>query len=1591
MLSGLLRCLEKWIAIINKPAQGPTHPPSAPATGRDPANMSYSHPAGLLAAYNSLTDKHLAGYFNNTRIRRHLLRSGLITRSGRILSEKEYKLNIMKRDHQKYIRECLAQAIFHKVLDMERYHQLEIKKKLETIARKERVQRYKEIPTRRSIESNIPILSPHPPVGQKRGLGHSVPVDMGHSSPLTVPRPYTAPGNMQPPIRLQPLQSNSSTATAPKITSGPRSKTSLLEHEAPFPIGGKKAVMKFRRSMGKPQGTNLYQLPNITNYLVPIPPPPPPADGKLTRASRVETWRRRRFRPITAPDGLETLFPRDSKRIHKAPLHSNAAITMIYLGKSVHLSYDDSDFRDEIKIYQQHCGGENLCVYKGKLLEKETFQFISKRHHGFPFSLTFFLNGIQVNRLSSCCEYKHRKGSRLGGKRGYFGFVCVERSSPCYKCIIAMGLDKNTSKTRKENAETIKELKKGEKMLRKDNEYLIPRRTKMVENKTTASAIFPTPEEKARIAEVRTAMAEVERKGKPRQDMWGHDQENAFKYEYEEDFEVDEEKQDEKANEDGQAHDQMNGMSKSPSDDEKDNLDPEKDSETSSQKAPDADDNGKDQSDRCSDSELEEDKQDTKTSSSASSSNHPNSACSEISSGEDRDALTEHSSRESTRSSFSQELSENDEPGKSHLPTEDSLIIEIQDQEIIEADVETTPVPREERSEDIPEEEMVESAPVITEGKSAKTKKRVSKKKKEKSKVCDRSSAKAKDEKAGLPSVTKGDRQIIAESLESSCHSHSDPELGVSSSEEQGKHLEKTEIGRHGVLNENLTVEESSVLDLNEESEQVTPEVYTMEQKDATQDQDTPQPRHTDTVEGTEERTLQGNVEVNEIPSVELKTTAVQPELAGEFTVERDIPQDFVSGVGEAGEGGHNLGEEGLSPTGKEVAGDSAKLNEVGTPEEQGLTETVPETDKDMSDGVQGSEKSVLESKAASLNLECVKEGTAVKEAEGHGEAATPLEKGGVEKGAAVSVLESKKAAEEGSQEQAFSGPANVGFVEEAELSREDGPGQATLAGEEPVQGKEGKETMGMDARWSISISERADVNLVGWEESTEEGRKEGTERKMIVIEAEVTREDGGKEVTSQELDAVREREKAENSDTYLREAEPEREQGERTHTLEHEDAAEEGNLFDEKETVKENRTEEEKEAPTEEVDRYVASEALLEESELTESPRLQRENSPAVRGTSMFEEVPGFEVSLENMTASRKEEEGGGRPTEGKDTGHNGEAELLHEDNIARPEVNEGPRCDGAAVSGVPASELAGKVQTSGVTVTTTDEAEECEAEGPDCVAGPEERQKEGSSQGQDGVGNQGEVPEGGPMMAETFSEEAVDEAVEEEEAEQGGRTGAKENRGAGVRGSLEAGAVVSEEGPKEGETAEVATEKMEETTANKASSSAVAGEDTWHEAHEYGGKAAAAQRAAVEATVPSRGAAPVVQEVAAAPAPEAQLGTLQGPSHLPGVAPHAGGEQEGRDEETELRASVVEVVVGTGSRGEGPESGAAEALRPSEERTSEPGKESPQAVGMLPVKSHSTETFEKQEPAVPRDREDADVSGSHVKTSETARQTVS
>ncbi|KAM9128791.1 glutamate-rich protein 3 [Pangshura tecta] len=591
--------------------------------------MSHPHP-GSLATYNSLTDRHLAGYFSNTRIRRHLQRSGLISRSGRIISEKEYRLNAMRKEHQRYVRECLAQAIFHKVLDMEaflhwqRHHQLEIKRKLENVVRKERVQRIKVGQSRRSVEDINPLLSPHPPAGPRNHYGRHALVDGEQSGPSlssSSPRPNTAPGNMQRPVRLQPLPGYPTAGSTLKTSTRSKQKLLELEHDHQFPNGGEKSMMRLMNSVDYSAGLSPYQLPIINNYVIPVPPPPQKGDKNI-KGVRHGTSGGRRFRPTTAPNGVEQLLTKDSGKFHKPSLHSNASVTMIYLGKSVHLSHDDTDYRDEIKVYQQHCGGENLCVYKGKLLEGETFHFTSKRHHGFPFSLTFFLNGIQMDRLSSCCEYKHRKGVRLGGKHGYFGFVNVDRASPCYRCIIAMGLDKKPSPPKKKMKEDYGE--KQEDSV-KDEENNEPSEGSVEQEVTKHSTveISSAQGEGQEPAEDSVEIGEEEREEETQEgpeDESEDDQGNASKDEYDEDFEADEEKSDEKVNEEGQADDQMNGMSKSPSDDEKDNLDHEKESKSSSQKALQASDSEKDESDGYSNSDSEEDKQDRNSASSLSSS-----------------------------------------------------------------------------------------------------------------------------------------------------------------------------------------------------------------------------------------------------------------------------------------------------------------------------------------------------------------------------------------------------------------------------------------------------------------------------------------------------------------------------------------------------------------------------------------------------------------------------------------------------------------------------------------------------------------------------------------------------------------------------------------------------------------------------------------------------------------------------------------------------------------------------------------------------------------------------------------------------------
>ncbi|NXD26558.1 ERIC3 protein, partial [Spelaeornis formosus] len=184
-----------------------------------------------------------------------------------------------------------------------------------------------------------------------------------------------------------------------------------------------------------------YQLPVIRTRVVPVPPPCLHSGDRCLSAPRLKPPAERRFRPTTVFN--EQNLIRNTRGFPKSPLCSNALVTMMYLGRSKHVSLNE--YKVEIKVYQQYCGTESICVYKGKLLEGDTFQFISKRHFGFPFSLTFYFNETEVERLSSCCEYRHLRRSRLRRRNSYFRVLHVTGAPPCYKCIVAMGLDKKPS------------------------------------------------------------------------------------------------------------------------------------------------------------------------------------------------------------------------------------------------------------------------------------------------------------------------------------------------------------------------------------------------------------------------------------------------------------------------------------------------------------------------------------------------------------------------------------------------------------------------------------------------------------------------------------------------------------------------------------------------------------------------------------------------------------------------------------------------------------------------------------------------------------------------------------------------------------------------------------------------------------------------------------------------------------------------------------------------------------------------------------------------------------------------------------------
>ncbi|XP_067666146.1 nucleolar protein dao-5-like isoform X2 [Haliotis asinina] len=198
------------------------------------------------------------------------------------------------------------------------------------------------------------------------------------------------------------------------------------------------ALRRYANALAKVEQVNTLASP----YLIPQIPIPPssPRTGPTRHRSAGNRGRSTSSdkSPKRSP-GVD-LHRKEPPMRHQGDVHSNCMVTMKFHGWVLKLARERTDNRHDVTVEQQHCGGNTLTVFKGLIEPGSTFSFTSKRHRGYPFSLTLYVDGRQDARVSTCCEFGHSKKVRLGAKQGHFSFVGIKGMNPCYKCQVQKGL-----------------------------------------------------------------------------------------------------------------------------------------------------------------------------------------------------------------------------------------------------------------------------------------------------------------------------------------------------------------------------------------------------------------------------------------------------------------------------------------------------------------------------------------------------------------------------------------------------------------------------------------------------------------------------------------------------------------------------------------------------------------------------------------------------------------------------------------------------------------------------------------------------------------------------------------------------------------------------------------------------------------------------------------------------------------------------------------------------------------------------------------------------------------------------------------------
>ncbi|TPP57627.1 hypothetical protein FGIG_03938 [Fasciola gigantica] len=416
-------------------------------------------------------------------MRRHLIKTGLVTEDGEIRPESEYREIRNREDQKRALLEIIAHAIVERSLEAERIRQGNIRKTLEDICKLElhRVKRIREERQKRAEENILMQL---------------------------IPRDHMQPENLQP-ISRSPHEGDSmkDRALVVAVSDIDEPELAMMDKRSQVEVVKAQRIRRQRKSRernaGQPPYLYLWE-PGINRRN--------PGSGHRLKddergRSKIRGDERSEPGPFlrsqqsgsregrfsrSGPNGkddtntkLEKLKRKKAsgfgdRLVYDDP-QSPCIVRFMYLGasKNDELQLKKSSGREDsrlpqafrtrildgdtkaarfITVIQQPSGGNTVTVFKGYLQPGDEFEFTSRRTYGYPFSLSLCIDGTQDARVSTCCEYRHRRGARIGGQAGHFVYLAVEGSIPCFKCQAARSLHHERQKQSKKKQTKHKEV-----------------------------------------------------------------------------------------------------------------------------------------------------------------------------------------------------------------------------------------------------------------------------------------------------------------------------------------------------------------------------------------------------------------------------------------------------------------------------------------------------------------------------------------------------------------------------------------------------------------------------------------------------------------------------------------------------------------------------------------------------------------------------------------------------------------------------------------------------------------------------------------------------------------------------------------------------------------------------------------------------------------------------------------------------------------------------------------------------------------------------------------------------------------------------